>query len=428
LALADCDYSSSEPTIATVSGSGVITGIAVGNTTITVSYTEGGITKTDTVSVTVEDISLASISVLPSSTSIAVASYKNISSITAHYNDGSSSDLALTDCAYSSSEPTIASVNTTGKVTGVSVGSATITVSYTEGGITKTDTVSVTVENIYLTSISVLPYTMSMAVGNYENIIFIMARYNNGSDSTIELDSAVYSSNHANIASVNTTGKVTGVSAGSATITVSYTEGGITKTDTVGVTVLGTPQILTSITVSPAVMEINLGNSSTITSITANYYSGSSTDLALTDCNYDSNNDSIATVSGSGVITGVSTGSATITVSYTEGGVTKTDTISVTVEEEETLLTSISVLPSTMTIRKGQSQTIDSITAHYNDATSSNIALNACDYDSNKTNVTVADGIISVSPYCAATIATITIHYTEGEITKNDTVTVTVPG
>ena len=427
LALADCVYSSSEPTIATVSTSGVVAGIAVGSTTITVSYTEGGITKTDTVSVTVEDISLASISVLPSTMSIAVGNYKNISSITAHYSDGSSTDLVLADCNYDSDDPTIATVNN-GVITGVSVGSAVITVSYTEGGITKTDTISVTVENVYLTSISVQPSTMSIAVGNYQNIIFIMARYNNGSDSSIELDSAVYSSNHTNIASVNTAGKVTGESAGSAVITVSYTEGSITKTDTVGVTVLGIPQILTSIIVSPAVMEIYVGNSNTITSITANYYSGSSADLALTDCNYDSDNDSIATVSGSGVITGVSTGLATITVSYTEGGITKTDTVSVTVEEEETLLTSITVLPSSMTIRKGQSQTIDSITAHYNNTPPALIELSACDYQSSEVNVTVANGVISVSSICAATTAIITVSYTEDGVTKSDTVNVTITG
>jgi uncharacterized protein YjdB len=376
--------------------------------------------------VTVEDISLASISVLPSSMSIAVGNYKNISSITAYYSDESSIDLALADCDYDSDVPTIATVNN-GVITGISTGSAVITVSYTESGITKTDTVSVTVENIYLTSISVQPSTMTMAVGNYENIIFIIARYNNGSDSTIELDSAVYNSNHANIASVNTTGKVSGVSAGSATITVSYTEGGITKTDTIGVTVLGIPQILTSIIVSPAVMEIYVGNSNTITSITANYYSGSSADLALTDCNYDSDNDSIATVNN-GVITGVSTGSATITVSYTEGGITKTDMISVTVEEEETLLTSITVLPSSMTIRKGQSQTIDSITAHYNNIPSAIIELSACNYQSSETSVTVTNGVIKVSSICSANSAVITVSYTEDGVTKSDTVIVTITG
>ena len=133
-------------------------------------------------------------------------------------------------------------------------------------------------------------------------------------------------------------------------------------------------------------------------------------------------------MSESGVITGVSAGTATIIVAYTEGGITETDMVGVTVSEAPKVLISISVLPSTMSIRKGQSQTISSITAYYNNAPPANIGLTACDYDSNKTNVTVADGIISVSSYCASTIATITVYYTEGGITENDTVTVTVPG
>ena len=133
-------------------------------------------------------------------------------------------------------------------------------------------------------------------------------------------------------------------------------------------------------------------------------------------------------MSESGVITGVSAGTATIIVAYTEGGITEIDTAGVTVLEAPKVLTSISVLPSTMSIRKGQSQTISSITAYYNNAPPANIGLTACDYDSNKTNVTVADGIISVSPYCAATTAIITVTYTEDGVAEKDYVTVTVPG
>jgi len=99
-----------------------------------------------------------------------------------------------------------------------------------------------------------------------------------------------------------------------------------------------------------------------------------------------------------------------------------------TITVDETLLTSIVVLPSSMTILKGTSKTITSITAYYDNGASANIAKSSCTYESNKVNVTVANGIISVSTLCAATTATITVHYTEGEITESDTVIVTVPG
>lgn len=89
-------------------------------------------------------------------------------------------------------------------------------------------------------------------------------------------------------------------------------------------------------------------------------------------------------------------------------------------------ITSISVLPSSMAIKKGQSQTIDSITAYYNNALAANIELSACTYQSNVTNVTVTNGVIKVPSICVATSAIITVSYTESGVTKSDTVNVTI--
>ena len=223
-------------------------------------------------------------------------------------------------------------------------------------------------------------------------------------------------------------GAITGISAGSATITVTYTEGGITKDDTVIVTVSEVPKVLTSINVSPMTMQMDVGNSNTIISIIADYSNGDSAELALAACDYDSDNDGIATVNDSGVVTGVSAGSAIITVTYTEGGITEIDTVEVTVSQAPKVLTSISVLPSTMSIRKGGSQTISSITAYYNNAPSANISLSACNYQSSVTNVTVTNGVIKVSSTCAATSAIITVSYTEGGVTKKGYVNITITG
>jgi hypothetical protein len=96
---------------------------------------------------------------------------------------------------------------------------------------------------------------------------------------------------------------------------------------------------------------------------------------------------------------------------------------SFTITVDETILTSIVVDPTTMTIAKGSSKTITSVTAHYDNGTSVPIALTACTYASNNANVTVANGVITVSSSCGATTATITVSY----ITKTATVTVTVP-
>jgi len=99
-----------------------------------------------------------------------------------------------------------------------------------------------------------------------------------------------------------------------------------------------------------------------------------------------------------------------------------------TITVGETILTSIVVLPTTMTIKKGGSQTITSVTAYYDNGTSANIALSSCTYASNVANVTVSNGKISVSATCAATAAIITVSYTEDSITETDTVNITITG
>jgi len=113
-----------------------------------------------------------------------------------------------------------------------------------------------------------------------------------------------------------------------------------------------------------------------------------------------------------------------VEVEVSDGSKSATQSFTITVAEAK--LTSIEVLPPTMTIEKGDSQNIDSITANYDNGTSANINPSACTYESNQANVTAINGKISVSTLCAATTVTITVYYTESEITKNDTVNITV--
>jgi len=93
-------------------------------------------------------ITLSKINVLPSTTNITLSlgSTVTISSVTAYYSDYSSANILLANCTYSSNDA-CATVNSSGTITGISTGAAIITVSYTEGGITKTDTVLIYIRN-----------------------------------------------------------------------------------------------------------------------------------------------------------------------------------------------------------------------------------------------------------------------------------------
>ena len=89
--------------------------------------------------------------------------------------------------------------------------------------------------------------------------------------------------------------------------------------------------ILTGISVFPSTMNLTAGESQTFDSVTAYYSNSSSANVNLTACNYSSSNPDYATVSSSGTVTAISDGSAIITISYTEGGVTKTTSAEITV-------------------------------------------------------------------------------------------------
>ena len=132
--------------------------------------------------------------------------------------------------------------------------------------------------------------------------------------------------------------------------------------------------------------------------------------------------------SATGVISWTPTTAGSFEVTVEVSDESKSETQSFTIIVDETLLTSIVVLPSSMEITTGNTKTITSVTAHYDNDTEASIALADCTYVSNNlTNVTVLNGIITVSGSCTGTTAIITVNYSEGGVLKYDTVTVTIP-
>jgi len=186
----------------------------------------------------------------------------------------------------------------------------------------------------YLTEIVVQPDTMNLEEGESQNIISVTAYYSDSSTANIPLSNCTYDSYNPSCATANLSGLITGVSTGTAVILVIYTEGVISKNDTITINVTNTPitpAILSYIEVLPSVMSLSVGELQTFNSVTANYSDSSSANVNLATCNYSSSNPDCATVSNSGTVSAVSDGSSTITISYTEDGVTKTTSAEITV-------------------------------------------------------------------------------------------------
>ena len=130
-------WSSSNTSVATVSSYGVVTAKAVGNATITVTTSDGG--KTATCAVTVTPISVTGVSLNKSSLTL----YENDSeTLVATVTPSNATNKSVT---WSSSNTSVASVSSSGKVTALAAGSAVITVTTSDGN--KKATCSVTVKS-----------------------------------------------------------------------------------------------------------------------------------------------------------------------------------------------------------------------------------------------------------------------------------------
>src|SRR5439155_394255 len=113
-------WSSSDTTIAKVSGSGLVTARGAGSATITAA--SGG--KSGTSTITAAIVPVASVVVSPASASVATG---NTVQLTATPKDAAGNTLSGRSITWSSSATTVATVSSSGLVSGVTIGSATIT-------------------------------------------------------------------------------------------------------------------------------------------------------------------------------------------------------------------------------------------------------------------------------------------------------------
>ncbi len=118
---------------------------------------------------------------------------------------------------YSSNNPSVATVSNTGLVTGVSAGSATITVTSTKNAKTETKQVSVTVEDaIYVTGLSFSPSSISLDAGDTYDAEATLTTTPSNADRYF-----MFTSSNESVATVDEdTGLVTAVSEGTALIEV----------------------------------------------------------------------------------------------------------------------------------------------------------------------------------------------------------------
>ena len=303
-------WTSSDSSVATVDNAGKVTAVKAGSATITVTTEDGG--KTATCKVTVKAKVYPVTGVTLDKTSVELTE-GDVTVITATVNPSNASNKNV---YWTSSDSSVATVDNTGKVIAVKAGSATITVTTEDGG--KTATCQVTVkEKIYpVTGVTLDRTSVELTEGD-ATVLTATVNPSNASNKNV-----YWISSDQSVATVDNTGKVSAVKAGSATITVTTEDGG--KTATCKVTVKEKIYPVTGVTLDRTSVELTEGDATVLTA-TVNPSNASNKNVYWT-----SSDQSVATVDNTGKVTAVKRGTALITVTTEDGNKTATCTITVT--------------------------------------------------------------------------------------------------
>lgn len=287
-------WSSADPTVATVDNTGLVTGVAVGPTTITA--TSEGVQGTAALSVGAP--TPVSIVIAPPSVSIIVG---QTSQLTATVKDSSGAVIAGAPVTWTVDNPGTATVSSTGLVTGISAGGATVTATSGPAHMNA----SVTVSPVPANAVVVSPGSATLLVTEQ---LQLQAIVTDAQGNPLSGRTVTWGSNNPGVATVSATGDVTAVSPGTAIIT--GTSG--TAHGSATITVKLVPVV--TVTVSPSSVALFTGQTAQL-GVTAQDSAGNNLSLTGRTVTWKTNTPTVATVSGTGLVTAAGVGSAVITAS-----------------------------------------------------------------------------------------------------------------
>lgn len=318
-------WSSSATGVATVNQSGLVTARSPGSALIR-ARSEG---VTGTTLVTVSTVPVASVEVTPATATVFVGKALQLDATTL---DAEGNTLAGRDVDWSSDNDDIASVSSNGKVLALAAGAATITAT-SEG---KKGTAKITVV-VAVNAVTVEPDSTSVVIGN---TVTLVATVRDADGNAIDGRDVAWSSRNTSVATVNGSGVVTGVAAGTATIDAE-SEG---KTGSAKVVVTPVPAAAVEVTPNPS--SVQEGKTVQLGAIPTDAGGDVLFDRAFT---WSSSDGAVATVSESGLVTGVGVGTATITAATF--GASGTSTLTVTSAQEGNII----ITPAELTLSVTQS-------------------------------------------------------------------------
>ncbi|HUD21387.1 MAG TPA: Ig-like domain-containing protein [Acidobacteriaceae bacterium] len=272
-------------------------------------------------------------------------------------------DNVTTTVSWSTSDPNVATINSSGLAIAVGAGHAEITATSSNNVIATSDlTVSIAGSTVggsgsTITSISVIPGSQSVASPNQTSQFLAIGTTSSGA--TLDLTTlVVWSSSSAQIATISATGLASAVGQGTTTITALYvnTTGGTVVTGIATFTVSGgNTEKYTAVSITPGSQTLSAsGQTGQFIALGTSGSSGLDTDVTSSpQVRWSSSSPTIASVSATGLATGLSAGTTTITAELTNPDssvVSSNATITVTLTAAPEPLLSLSIIPGSITV------------------------------------------------------------------------------
>ncbi|OQA95662.1 MAG: Gellan lyase precursor [Bacteroidetes bacterium ADurb.Bin217] len=385
-------WTTSNTAIATVSASGVVTGVSEGTVTITAtSVSAPAVSSTKQIQINAVLPSAITVTLSPNSLSVG-----GTSTASADVSPANAGNKSVT---WTSSNVNVATVNANGVVTAIGQGTATITATSVAAP-TVTGSASLTVSSVLPSSITVTLTSSVLSVGGSTTATATVNPSNAGDKSV------TWTSSNTSVATINANGQITAIGAGTAIITAtSVAAPAINGTATITVNTV----LPTGITVTITPNSLAVGGTATAT---AEVLPSNAGDKSVT---WTSSNTAIATVNASGVVTAVAPGTALITAtSVAAGGVSGTASITVSSIVPTSIVVTLS--PVSISIGATSQATATVSPANAGDKsvtwTSSNTAVASVNANGVVTAIASGTAIITATSVAAPTVsgsATITV-------------------
>ena len=255
---------------------------------------------------------VASVVVSPPSSSITVGQTAQLTATTLDAQGGNLTNRTVT---WTSTNTGVASVSSSGLVTAVSIGGPVTIIATSEG---QDGSATVTVIPPPVATVSVAPASPSLTPGA---IVQLSATTRDAAGNTLTGRVVSWSSSNNGVATVSGAGLVTAVAVGGPVTITASSEG---QTGTAAVSVVA--PTVTTISVSPASTSVSSGGTTPLTAVVRDQNNVIMTGQVPT---WTSSNQTIATVSPAGLVTGVAPGGP-VTITATLTGKSGTATVTVT--------------------------------------------------------------------------------------------------